>query len=269
MFKFDADFFILLMLKVYILRQEMNCLSTKYGVDKELSDDERQQVNILLEVIDTQCERFDLNRSKSHVSRMTGMVARGCRVGKLSELITGLRERIEDDLSTKHFMYIPSAEADYYDQPELFGHEVYENFESTRADVREAGNCYAVGRNTACVFHCMRVLEKGLHALVHQLNNDFSTNIDFRKGIDHTNWGNIIEKIESEFKELLKPTRQPRLTQSDLQFFSEAAKEFVYFKLAWRDDVSHSRSSYDRIAAKDVLEHVRAFMRHLSSRLHE
>ena len=68
-------------------------------------------------------------------------------------------------------MFIPDRQAGYYEQEELFGSEVHTNFESTRDDVKEAGNCYATGRYTACVFHCMRVLEKGLHALVRELNN--------------------------------------------------------------------------------------------------
>src|SRR5207253_1328337 len=128
----------------------------------------------------------------------------------------------------------------------LFGQEVYDNFPSTRNDVAEAGNCFAVNRYTACVFHCMRVLEKGLHALVHDLNNRYGAGITFSKTVEETNWGPIIDEIHNT---LTQPKRQnilnPKPTQQDLSFYSKAAREFEYFKNAWRDDVSHSRSSYD------------------------
>ena len=54
-----------------------------------------------------------------------------------------------------------------------------------------------------------------------------------------------------------------------LQFLSEAAKEFVFFKDGWRNYVSQDLASYDEYQARSVLEHVRAFMIVLSSRLCE
>jgi hypothetical protein len=36
-----------------------------------------------------------------------------------------------------------------------------------------AGLCSAILRNTACVFHCMRVLEKGLISLANELRVPF------------------------------------------------------------------------------------------------
>jgi hypothetical protein len=115
----------------------------------------------------------------------------------------------------------------------------------------------------------MRVLEKGLHALVRDLNNSFGANVVFNKDIEYVNWGNIIEKIDAEIRGLLHPNRQPRLVPDDLQFYSQTATEFVYFKNAWRDDVSHSRSAYDESEAETVMNHVEAFMRKIAKRLIE
>lgn len=186
------------------------------------------------------------------------------------ERVGVLRERIEDDLGDIVFMFMPPTAAKYYDKRKLFGHKVFMNFKSTRDDVIEAGNCFAVGRYTACVFHCMRVLEKGLHALVHDLNNRYNAGITFRRTIEETNWGNIIDEIQNTLTQSRRRhTLNPTPTQRDLSFYATAAREFEFFKNAWRDDVSHSRASYGEDTAKDVLEHVRAFMQHLSSRLCE
>jgi hypothetical protein len=54
-----------------------------------------------------------------------------------------------------------------------------------------------------------------------------------------------------------------------LQFLSEAAKEFAYFKDGWRNFVSHGHEKYDDAKALSVLEHTRAFMNHLASQLSE
>jgi hypothetical protein len=221
-----------------------------------------------LELIADRCTELDFEFSAEYAKSKLNKLEANFSTKEATIALGELQGHILREIARHLFMQIPHDKAKYWEQKKLFGNKVYKNFRSTREDIIEAGNCYAAGRNTACVFHCMRVLEKGLHALVHELNNTFQTNIVFSKGVEHTNWGNIIDKIESEIRELLKPTRQPRLTQNDLQFYSEAAKEFVYFKNAWRDDVSHSRSAYGEGTAKDVLEHVRAFMQHLSGRLH-
>jgi hypothetical protein len=54
-----------------------------------------------------------------------------------------------------------------------------------------------------------------------------------------------------------------------LQFLSEAAKEFQYFKDGWRNYVSHGRGEYDDHLAQSVMQHVRQFMTILSRELYE
>ena len=54
-----------------------------------------------------------------------------------------------------------------------------------------------------------------------------------------------------------------------MQFLSEAAKEFYWFKDGRRNYVSHNRAAYDEHQANGALEHVKAFMNLLSSRLAE
>jgi len=160
-------------------------------------------------------------------------------------------------------MSISPAELETYEQEQLFGGQVFANFPSARLDVAEAGNCYAMGRYTACVFHCMRVVEKGLHVFVDDLNAKCNVNVKFNRHISYVNWGNIIDKIEHELKELLKPDKEPPLDPNLRRFYSETATEFIYIKVAWRDNVAHSRSSYDEPTAHSIMDHVKAFMIYL------
>ncbi len=54
-----------------------------------------------------------------------------------------------------------------------------------------------------------------------------------------------------------------------LQFWSEAAKEFAYLKDGWRNHVAHARTFHDEHSAMSVLNHARAFMDVLATRLRE
>jgi hypothetical protein len=105
----------------------------------------------------------------------------------------------------------------------------------------------------------MRVLEHGLRALAK----------DVGKSFDVQNWQNIIDQIESEIRNIGKSLPSGMAKNERLQFLSEAAKEFAYFKDGWRNYVSHNRGTYDEHQARSVMEHVRSFMTTLSSRLSE
>ena len=127
----------------------------------------------------------------------------------------------------------------------------------TELDIFSAVDCYALGHSTACVFHCMRILERGLSALAHDVELTF----------DVQQWNEIIEQIEARI--VLARKKLPRGVDKNerMQFLSEAAKEFFYFKDGWRNYVSHNRGNYDENQALSTLEHVRSFMNHLATRL--
>lgn len=240
------------------------------GNEPRTSEAQTAQVQEFIKAFTPECERVQMKRAIERLERLRRILP----ILSLSNLIWELEEldrAIRDDLHDKKFVYIPEDDVAFYEQEKLFGQKVCRNFKSTRNDVMEAGSCFATGRYTACVFHCMRVVEKGLHALAHHLNNTFGTNINFHpKAIEDVNWGVIIPKVKKEIDDLLDPNRQPPLSKSDAKFYSELAKEFRYFQKAWRDDVSHSRSWFDDPnEVKVIMEHSKQFMQHLASRLKE
>jgi len=50
-------------------------------------------------------------------------------------------------------VHVPKMIASYFEHPNLFGIDVSRHFPSAKFDIREAGSCLALGRNTACVYH--------------------------------------------------------------------------------------------------------------------
>ena len=93
--------------------------------------------------------------------------------------IAELDKLLRNELDYVRFFHVPDLKLDYYNAPALFGTEVKDHFPSATFDIKEAGNCYALSRNTACVFHLMRVLEIGLTVL----------GAVFGVSLAHTNWG--------------------------------------------------------------------------------
>ena len=110
--------------------------------------------------------------------------------------------------------------------------------------------------------HCMRVLEHGLKALAADVGETFDTQ----------QWAVIITIIEGRIKAMrTNGALGMDKAQKDarLQFLSEAAKDFAYFKDGWRNYVSHGRAAYDEHQAAGVLEHTKSFMNHSATRLSE
>jgi hypothetical protein len=283
MLDFYAGLFYYALRDLMRLEQRINRAIEKRGGEDFINQHETGETHRVLEFVRREAERALLGDATRRIEThpLTGIHPKIHNAVKLNELqweLKALREAIGGALFFRTFLLIPDDKKEYYDghrkskkMPPLFGKKVHSKFKSTRNDVAESGNCYATGRYTACVFHCMRVVEKGLHALVHHLNKTFGTNINFLpKAIEDVNWGVIIPKVKKEIDELVDPNRKPPLSKSDVKFYSALAIEFRYFQKAWRDDVSHSRSWFDDPnEVKVIMEHAKQFMEHLTVRVSE
>ncbi len=154
---------------------------------------------------------------------------------------------------------VPVQYREYYDPPEpLFGFDVEAQFvEGVNADIADAGRCIALEQWTAAVFHLMRVLEHGLRQFAQLVEASFPTSIELE------NWKNIIDVIEKQIRAI---EQQPKSAQTSatLQFYSNAANHFWYFKEASRNHVAHSRATYDEREALRVYNAVKDFMEQLA-----
>jgi hypothetical protein len=153
------------------------------------------------------------------------------------------------DPASVKYMRLPEE----HDREPVFGKAAANAFGSSMEEARGAGICLAIGRGTSCVFHCMRVVEKGLIALAHELN------VPFRIPFEYLNWLNIIELIEKEIRKLEQLPAGPAKADM-LKMYSEAASQFFYFKNAWRNHVAHARDTYDPEQAEKIFIHVGDFM---------
>jgi hypothetical protein len=163
-------------------------------------------------------------------------------------------------LARPQFKIIPSEKLIFFEVPrKTFGEGIIAKFHGIEIDVEEAGKCYAAGRDTACVFHLMRVMEVGLRALAASLNDP---KLDPKR---NPSWDSILGKCGDELEKSVRD-RSPEWRQDDV-FYSTATANLRAVKDAWRNPTMHVEQNYNEETALDIWNAVRAFMRHLSLKL--
>jgi hypothetical protein len=156
---------------------------------------------------------------------------------------------IHSEIGARVFFYASPGEVACYDKPELFSTEVNAKFPNVQFDIVEAGNCYAMGRATACVFHLMRIMEVGVQKLGTKLGVTL---------VEEKNWQDILNQINAPISKL------PPKSSSTRQL-AEAAAHLYQVKLAWRNEVMHPKETYTTEEALNLLLQVRNFMVQLAS----
>jgi hypothetical protein len=170
---------------------------------------------------------------------------------------------VVSELKNRTFLYVPVEKSRFYENDELISDKVITAFPKASSELRMAGNCYATGLNTACVFHCMRAAEIGVWSLGKALGVTFPG-----KPIELADIHPILEQVESKIK-AMKDQRRGLEKDEMLNFYSEAATQFRYFKDAWRVRVAHARATYEEGTALKVIEHTIDFFESLEPKLFE
>ena len=153
---------------------------------------EEEKGRVLL-AIRSQCKEIGLSVSTRCVDSIIASLAAGTTVGDYVDALGQLENTISWEMEDKLFMYIPADRAEFYDKHDLFGSEVNVKFPGIQFDILEAGNSYASGLGTACVFHLMRIMEFA----VQQLGKSLGVTLT-----DEKNWQNILNEINKRVKVL-------------------------------------------------------------------
>ena len=246
--------------KLETLGFQIKILEMTKGRPEALADEFYARLLQFLNDLKQECLELELIQSGKHIDRIVRHVANkrdhDYMLIHLKDLEAGIRDEGE-----RHLVINIPAERGKLLQLEGpgFWSDVFTNFPSANADCESSVFCYACNESTASVFHSMRILECGLKALSDALGLPFGSDV----------WHVAIDRIESEIRELERAWPKGQNKSDFLKFYSEAAKEFRYFKDGWRNYVSHRLSVYDAPQAFSTMTHVRDFMLTISSRLPE
>ena len=164
------------------------------------------------------------------------------------ELINEIHKRVIDELSLKKLFVLDDYKAEYYNPKEfIFGEDILISFPSCEFDIIEAGNCFALGRFTACVYHLMRSLEIPLKEFAEELQLNIS---------DRANWGNLLNEITKATEKINDKLIKEKYCQITSYFSS--------IKTGWRNYVIHGNSKFTEEEAKAIFEVCKTLMQQLS-----
>jgi hypothetical protein len=230
------------------------------GSDWIIAGDELAEKKSTFEKVAKVCRELALPRSSSRTTRILNQLNSGSMSAMNLHIETKvLHEAMDDDISHERFFHYDKTKVQFVLSFGTDWSPALISFSSISIDAYSGVDCYALGHNVASVFMMMRVLEKGLKSLASDVGKDF----------DKQHWHGIIDEIESAIEKLQDTLPRGREKDERLQFLSSAAKEFRYFKDGWRNYVAHGRGEYDEHQALSVVAHVRDFMNHLGTKLHD
>lgn len=187
------------------------------------------------------------------------------QVKKFESRFEEVKFKIEDELKRRSFLYVSPEFVKYFDQDELFGSHVKTRFPEASTEIKLAGNCYATEAYTACVFHLMRAVEIGARVLVKNLR----VTKKLPRKVELCDWGELTNTLEGGLKVVAVGRRKSLKGTERSEFYNHAVSQFRNFKDAWRNNVSHTRKTYEPGQTKDIMENTRQFMQHLATRLKE
>jgi hypothetical protein len=219
----------------------------------------QEKLRRCLEALHKECERLPISTAiEMQIERAANDIMIGTdydNAAAMSRLVE-IRKNVINELAQHYFLQVPRARRSYYEGTEpLFGEIVAAKFGDAARDIAAAGRCLALEESTAAVFHLMRVLEHGLRFLASQVGLASDA-------MALENWKNVIDQIEKKIREMEALPKSSSKSET-MQRYSEAAVQFRYFKDAWRNHVSHSRSTYDGRDAVLIWNHVNQFMQSL------
>lgn len=218
----------------------------------------RERVRNILSAAEQVAQSFEWSAVQDRVARFKKEFAGDhFSMFGLHQELKALMEAVEDGLKWQLIYRYPADKAKALMSWKDDWAAVLSVFPQADDDIKATVDLWAMNHATASVFHAMRVLECGLHGLAAELKLTFSIQV----------WHNIINEIESAIKKEANALPRGDARNRRLQFLSEAAKEFGYFKDGWRNYVSHNKCSYDEHQARSVMEHVRQFMTTLAANL--
>jgi hypothetical protein len=125
-----------------------------------LSEDQGPRIVRILGLVDDACCQIGMVGLSKDIERAK-RDAEGLFLDrkKMAFHVEHITERIVEELQEQSFLHIPPSKVRYYQNNDVFGPEIGTGFPKAREDLTNAATAFALGLNTASVFHLMRVLE--------------------------------------------------------------------------------------------------------------
>jgi hypothetical protein len=242
---------------------------------QNMSQEEANTIIERLQILRSHCVGLELTMAVAQTDRIfAARAGRQVQFLEFGQMLTALRERIDDQLTARVFFAIDSRNLGFFapdpkannratlkSTEEIFGAAILRSFPSASDDLEEAVKCRCCDRRTATVFHLMRALEVAIRALGKSLND---ANMDPAR---NPAWESILRRCDTELA--LPSDKRSSEWALNGHFYAELAADLRSIKTAWRNPTMHVDRSYTAEQASQVWNATLTFLQHASSKLHE
>lgn len=226
--------------------------AAKVGEVQKACDDEENYVSWKKYLQDSLslCNELNLKAAPTRLSLFLDEFSLDMPTARCFLCLKEIRDLIEADLRDINFESISPLKIFFYDHS-LGEEPVAQAFPTAVADLKEAGTCYALNRNTACAFHVIRALEIALRSLAKCSGVKVTGKTT---PLEYQQWNNIIEAIEAQSKKNYGQMKPGPIKENALNFYSACLSDFIFFKNAVRNILLHNRTGlYNAPEALGVL----------------
>jgi hypothetical protein len=217
------------------------------------------RIGLLLPAL-SYCKEAELLESQKMIQHLIGNQFKDSVVtnAELQWALHSLQRLMASEMSERLFFSISKSFATKFDDPYPMCKEVSDAFPLAKDDIREAYNCLVLDRNTAAVFHSMRIAEHGLRSLARKLKVKL-THKGKPQPIVSATWDKIITEIKNRIN-AAHATPHGAYRQRQLTHYSDMADRCSYMKDLWRNEIMHTRRSYNKEEAAGAVRRVSEFM---------
>ncbi len=211
-----------------------------------VSGDSLRSILTDLKFVMDHCERAGLKNAAAYIGdQMPLLSTPNINFEYIKDVFGNLNFQIMTEMRRAEFLVVDKPK--FYGESPLFDSFVTDVFSQLTYDVVEAGNCLALNRTTACVFHLMRIMEFGVQRFGEKLGVPL---------VDETVWQKIMDQVNSRIKDMPeKPAAKKRIKER----YADIAGHLYNVKVAWRNPVMHPKRTYTPEEAERLFDAVKKF----------
>jgi hypothetical protein len=230
-----------------------------------IAGDKRDPVLRVVQNAESLCKKLKAQAALDRITALKSELAfsRDIANGHVATELRVLREILQSELSRSHFYHYPPAKAALLLDFATDWEGIIKAFPDVKEEALAAIDLYALGHDTASVFHSMRVAEHGLRSLA----KERKIALPKKRPIEWGTWQDIIDRLDDEIKNIAKTKPAGSAKDRALSFYSGARADLNGFKDEYRNLVMHLRATYDEHQSLRAIRRVHDFMNRISEKI--
>lgn len=223
-----------------------------------ISDLEAEYYNNFLKVVKLPFSQFEFGAIDVCYNEIEAHIENRYSRKNIRDKVIELKTIIHHELASQICFVLPREAHKYLDK-KFLNEKVCSVFPEAAFDLLEAQYCFGLGLYTACVFHCMNVLQIVFPTVLKDLLED---EVPVKSDVLDESWGIVINHVHKQVKELEKKPKSNDLKKR-IEILAELAYHMTNIKHAFRNPTMHARGQFTPRVAQDVHSNTVSFAEYL------